>query len=192
MDDLILILGGVRSGKSNMAQRIATSRAAAGGHPILFLATGVAIDGEMKRRIARHRDQRPTEWIVAEEPLAPARAVSALSLRHVIILDDLGCLITNHLLEIGDDGLADGEDPAGEEVGLLLDAVIRGNHQLVVVSNEVGMGVVPPTPLGRLFRDQIGFANQHLARQASLVILMVAGIPSILRGGVDLGGDGCG
>lgn len=191
MSDLTLILGGARSGKSTMAQRVAELQAARSNHPVLIIATGVVTDEEMCERIERHRQQRPVGWVTAEEQLAPARAVLALSAPHIVVLEDLGCLVTNHLLaEMGELCAEIGPDQAADELGLLLNAVRQGGHHLVVVSNEVGMGLVPQTPLGRLFRDRIGFANQWLAREASLVVLMVAGIPVVLRGRLELGGQG--
>jgi len=175
--EVALVLGGVRSGKSNYARRLAIRWARSSGRPVAFLATGVDTDEEMCARIARHRQERPRDWTTVEAPEVPSQAVAALDRPHVLLLDDVGCLVTNHLLAAGDGGADRAAVGVGAELDRLLAATGAGGHALVMVSNEVGMGVVPPYPLGRQFRDLLGMVNQHLAGRADTVVLMVAGCP---------------
>lgn len=197
--ETILVLGGVRSGKSRHARTLAAARAAATGFPVLFLATGLATDAEMRRRIARHRGDRPPEWRTVEARETLAGVLAGVDRPHVILLDDVGFVASACLWQLS--GQAGEEEIAADavnetlatEMGGLLRAARAGGHVLIVVSNEVGMGVVPVSPAGRHFRDLVGAANQHLAQEADQVILMVAGIPVPLREGRPPGGgDGHG
>jgi adenosylcobinamide kinase/adenosylcobinamide-phosphate guanylyltransferase len=176
--DLTLVLGGARSGKSAFAQRLA----AASEGPVLFVATGVAVDGEMAARIAAHRAARPADWRCVEAPVHLGDAIR----RHaadvkVVLVDCLSFLVSNYL--VGSDV---SPEPLDETTAWKrIDAELREMResartlqaQLIVVSNEVGMSVVPEYPLGRLYRDLLGRANQEVAREATMVFLMVAGIP---------------
>lgn len=198
---MTLILGGARSGKSSFAEKIARET----GRPALYIATATALDDEMRERIANHRAARPPGWQTLEAPLrvgeaalnfyapplpveeGPGAGVSPLPVGEgqgvrepggPIILDCITLLVSNALLS----------QPEGtpfetvmarvrEEIESLLAAQQKIGGQWLVVSNEVGLGLVPPYPLGRIYRDALGWANQRLARAASEVILMVAGIP---------------
>ena len=182
---LILILGGARSGKSAFAERLAASS----GRPVAFIATATASDDEMLERIARHRASRPKGWHTLEEPLNLARAVrQAAELADVLLLDCVTLWLGNVLLQ------APGQDEQGEgtlyttsrlfDEGALkeceaLFTVLKSlgpNKTLIVVTNEVGLGIVPAYPLGRLYRDTLGYINQRLAEAADQVYLMVAGL----------------
>ena len=171
---LVLILGGVRSGKSSYAQQLASDD----GGRVLFLATSEAGDDEMKRRIAKHKSSRPASWATIEESLDIALALkSKAATADVIIIDCITVWLSNLLLR--ESGVT--EDEALAEIDKLLNTYKRGRASYIIVSGEVGMGIVPEYPLGRIFRDYLGLANQRLAAKADRVVLMVAGIPVDVR-----------
>jgi len=172
---LVLILGGVRSGKSAFAQDLARQM----GRRVTFLATARADDDEMRRRIEEHRRARPPHWRIIEAPLNAARALREDGDQaDVILLDCLTLLVSNLLLDAGEEAYAqEVEARVMGEVEELLPAFHDRSASLIVVSNEVGMGVVPPYPLGRVYRDLLGKANQVLARAADQVYWMLAGLP---------------
>ncbi len=177
---LYLVLGGARSGKSRFAEELAKAQ----GGPVTYIATAEAGDAEMARRIAAHRKRRPADWVTLEEPYSVAPLLAERGKEPgVIILDCLTLLVSNLLLREEDCG--DEEEvtqrvlAAGEELA----AVARESRaDVIVVSNEVGLGLVPPYPQGRLFRDVAGWANQIVAEKADEVFLLVAGIPLPLKG----------
>jgi adenosylcobinamide kinase/adenosylcobinamide-phosphate guanylyltransferase len=174
---LILVSGGLRSGKSRFAERLAIRL----GGPVLYVATARPGDDEMVARIAAHRARRPPEW----QTLEVARDLSAAVAASVgdwpsVLVDDLGFLVTNLLLA-DDSATATGGMHAPEarleaELDSLIQAAARGPRRWIVVTNEVGSGMVPLTPLGRTFADLLGRANQRLARHADVVYLVVSGI----------------
>lgn len=159
----ILVTGGARCGKS----RFALDRAASLGPPRLFVATAEARDEEMTARIARHRGDRPKGWRTVEEPrrLSPVLRRSAGG---VVLIDCLTLWLANRM---GDDP---GFDPA-PPIEELLRALRARRAAVVAVTNEVGFGIVPETPLGRAFRDAAGFMNQQAAEAADEAYLLVAG-----------------
>ena len=178
MGRLVLILGGARSGKSDHAQRLA--EAASG--PVVFVATGQAVDDEMKRRIQAHRQGRPRQWETIELPTG----VGQYMLEHpqpagVVLLDCLTLLISNIMMQAAADSLQPDEEAARaaveQEMGLISDAIRLSDSEWIVVSNEVGQGIVPAYASGRLFRDLLGWANKEMAQRADEVLWMVAGIP---------------
>lgn len=172
---LVLVLGGARSGKSSCAESLAQQ-----GDRTLFVATAEALDDDMKRRIARHRAQRPAAWDTLEEPLDLAAAIpSALAGHDTLLLDCLTVWVSNLLLELGGDVDAEGEMLARADA--LLDLYEQGDIRWILVSNEVGLGVVPATELGRHYRDLLGRVNQLFASRADKVYLMVAGLPVELK-----------
>jgi adenosylcobinamide kinase/adenosylcobinamide-phosphate guanylyltransferase len=177
---LTLILGGARSGKSAYAER----QARRSGEPVLFLATAQALDDEMQERIAQHRAARPAEWRTLEAPLDLGAALAAESHAGVVILDCVTLLVSNRLLALPEDAPY---DQAMQGVQAEIEALLAAREKLggrwLVVSNEVGLGLVPPYPLGRMYRDALGWANQRLARAADEVLLMVAGIPMVVKPG---------
>ncbi|MEO5347479.1 MAG: bifunctional adenosylcobinamide kinase/adenosylcobinamide-phosphate guanylyltransferase [Magnetococcus sp. YQC-9] len=167
-----LILGGARSGKSGMASRLAVAH----GLPVVWIATARAGDAEMAARIARHRESRPPEWRVIEEPLALAAILRAeVKPGRVVVVDCLTLWLTNLLFD-GDEGLFDRERRE------LLQTVPRLTGELLLVSNETGLGVVPLGEITRRFVDESGWLHQELARLADRVTLMVAGLPLSLKG----------
>lgn len=177
---LTLILGGARSGKSDYAEALAATL----GRQVLYIATAEVLDDEMRARVSRHRARRPAEWSTLEAPLgigAALRASAQAGLADVILLDCLTLLISNVLLSQGEETQEMAVDQAWASVEAELDALLAAHHglgaHLLVVSNEVGLGIVPAYSLGRTYRDCLGWANQKIARRAGRVILMVAGLP---------------
>ena len=187
---LVLILGGARSGKSTFAERLASKS----GRSVAFIATATGGDEEMRERIARHRAARPAAWYTIEEPLDLAGAVlQASEIADVLLLDCMTLWLNNLFAQASGDAKHGSEErslttsklfdeAALQEVEKLL-AVARSletGKTLLIVSNEVGLGIVPAYPLGRLYRDTLGYVNQRLAQAADRAYLMVAGM------GVDL------
>jgi adenosylcobinamide kinase / adenosylcobinamide-phosphate guanylyltransferase len=180
MGKLILILGGVRSGKSMTAEQMAQQ---IGGERVLYVATAEGNDEEMRERIAAHREKRPVGWLTIEAPMNVANALRGLDLPDVVLLDCVTLLASNLLLTLPEDCTqAAANQPILDEIEALLLLVQSHAVVWIVVSNEVGMGIVPPSRLGRLYRDALGIANQRLAQAADEVILMVAGLPWHLKG----------
>ena len=169
-----LVLGGVRSGKSRFALQLA-SRAA----DVTFVATARTSDGEMRRKIERHRLERPAHWRTREEPLKLAEAIIESEPTSEFVVIDCLTLFASNLME------AHGEDQ--EAIGIAIDALCvalgRPSRHIVLVSNEVGSGIVPAYAAGRQFRDLLGEMNQRVAAIADSVVLMVAGLPMWLKGG---------
>ncbi len=179
MGRLILILGGARSGKSAYAQKIA--KRLQGEQGAIYIATAVAGDEEMEERIARHRTARPPSWKTVEAPQKAARVLEEVGEEgQVIILDCLTLLISNLMLDKAEATVRE-EDILGE-VESLVQAAKGAKSQVIVVSNEVGLGVVPTTKVGCLFRDIAGRANQLVAREADEVYVMWAGIATRVKG----------
>jgi len=164
---LTLILGGARSGKSTRALALAKGR-------VLFVATAEALDEEMAARITAHKAERPAEWDTLEEPRNIARALrSRVDSYDTVVVDCLTLWVSN-LLEVG--------GTPSEWVAPLLASYRAGKANWVVISNEVGLGLVPDNPLGRRYRDALGVVNQLVAEAADEVTLMVAGIPVPVKG----------
>lgn len=166
--NLIYITGGARSGKSSFAERKALNL---GGHAVTYLATAQAFDDEMQARIERHRHDRPTEWITLEEPLEVVTALKAAQ-TPVILLDCLSLWVSNLMLAEFDD----------EQVLARVDQLLSSHPKtLIVVSNEVGLGIVPDNALARRYRDLLGWANQRVAAAASQAHLIVSGLAVRLK-----------
>lgn len=172
---LTLVMGGARSGKSAFAQQMASECEGS----VVYVATATAGDDEMARRIARHKSQRPAAWRTVEATHNVGTCVASLSPQpNVVLLDCMTLLASNAILALPEPVTSDAADEAlSEEVHGILSARESGNAHWIIVSNEVGLGLVPPYPLGRVYRDALGRANQHLAQAASEVLFMVAGLP---------------
>ncbi len=165
-----LILGGARSGKSHLAQQ----RAEASGLAVTYIATAQVLDGEMAERVARHRDARPSGWGLREVPLALAATLEELAApAHCLLVDCLTLWLSN-LLAAGDNQLE-------LEKRALLQALPRLPGDILLVSNEVGQGIVPANALARRFRDEAGGLHQAVARICDRVTLTVAGLPLELK-----------
>lgn len=187
MGHITLITGGAKSGKSAFAEQLAQ----AGGSRLGYIATARAEDEEMRERIRRHQERRDHRWQTLEEPLHPSRIIAAQGQQvafDVLLLDCLTVLITNILL----DTVLDWEHPpmpalraleqrVMDEVSALAIAARGFPGRTILVSNEVGCGIVPASPLSRFFRDCVGSASQRLAASANAVYLVAAGLPLCLK-----------
>jgi adenosylcobinamide kinase/adenosylcobinamide-phosphate guanylyltransferase len=178
---LIFLLGGARSGKSHYAEQWARTQ----GERVLFVATAQAFDDEMGERIARHRTARPTTWETLEAPTGAGAAIQrrlAQQAYDTVLVDCLTLLAANVLLALPEECTQEMVNEAVlAETDQLLATCAASTATWLVVSNEVGMGVVPPTRLGRLYRDALGRANQRVAEQANEVLLLVVGLPWRLK-----------
>lgn len=172
-----LVLGGARSGKSRFAEQCVAEYAAI-GYQCVYLATATALDTEMSQRIHQHQQDRvssPHGWILYEQAYDIAQTLVAIDKpQQVILLDCLTLLLTNHLL------LDDGASWAMQK-SLLLDSLSALQSEVVLVSNEVGSGIVPMGELNRRFVDEAGWLNQAVAAISDQVTLVVAGLPLPLK-----------
>ncbi len=182
----ILILGGARSGKSCFAQQLATGL----GERVLFVATAKPLDEEMHQRIEHHRRARPCQWRTVEASSGIAQAIREYrGDADVVILDCLSLLVANLISPTHDPTQLEQADydTVEKEMNAELDRLVALAEDLplhlIIVSNEVGMGLVPVYPAGRAYRDLLGRANQFIAQCADRVYLVVAGIPLELKGG---------
>jgi len=166
---LSLILGGAASGKSAFAESLVT----ASGAPRVYIATAQAFDDEMRAKVAAHLAQRGTNWRTIETPLDAAGALVQVHETEVVLLDCATMWLTNHLLA---------ENDISAESDRLLKALEVCAGRVVVVSNEVGLDVVPDNKLARQFRDAQGKLNQAIAARADLAALVVAGLPMVIKG----------
>lgn len=166
-----LLLGGARSGKSRLAEALVRDVAARRGAAARYIATAEALDDEMRARIATHRDRRGPGWTTAEVPLDLPRALRDAGDRPVLV-DCLTLWLSNLMLA--------GRDP-GAATDAVLAALARHPGPVALVSNEVGLGLVPETPLGRAFRDAQGVLNQRVAAAADCVVFVAAGLPLVLK-----------
>lgn len=186
MGALLFVTGGARSGKSRFAERLAAAEAER-GRPVLYLATMEIGDEELAARVARHRGDRPASWRTVEAPLDPATELRDAPGDSCVLLDCVSLWVSNLLLaEVGED-----EPPAaaavaptaataierhiGAAIDELLATVAAREGLTIAVSNEVGGGVVPPSALGRIYRDLLGIANQRVGGAADRAWLLVAG-----------------
>ncbi len=175
MNEIIFIIGGCRSGKSTYALQTAEMVPA---ERKIFIATCVPQDDEMMQRVARHQKERSQTWVTIEAPLDLPGAISENSPKaDVVLVDCLTLWVSNLLMEIGN------EKKIEDTISQLIKAIEKATCPIVLVSNEVGSGIVPENKLARQYRDIIGLANQAVARTAGKVIWMVAGIPITVKGG---------
>ncbi|KTE03657.1 adenosylcobinamide kinase/adenosylcobinamide phosphate guanyltransferase [Sphingopyxis sp. H038] len=165
----LFVLGGARSGKSRYAQ---ARTEAAGGSPV-FVATAEAFDDEMHERIARHQADRDARWRTVEAPRDLPAAIDALDAEDAVVLVDCLTLWVSNLL------LADADIPRAG--GQLCHAINRFKGTLILVANEVGLGIVPDNALARAFRDAAGQLNQSVAATVDEVVLLTAGLPLTLK-----------
>ncbi|WJD63938.1 bifunctional adenosylcobinamide kinase/adenosylcobinamide-phosphate guanylyltransferase [Pseudomonas kurunegalensis] len=167
-----LILGGARSGKSRLAEQLAS----ASGLPVTYIATSQPLDGEMNERVLLHRQRRPDDWRLIEEPLALAAVLRAEAGEgRCLLVDCLTLWLTNLLMLEDDQRLA-------EERDALLACLEQLPGTLILVSNETGLGVVPMGELTRRYVDLAGWLHQAVAERCQRVVLTVAGLPLMLKG----------
>ena len=166
---LSLILGGARSGKSAFAEKLATSAA----RPRAYIATSQAFDAEMEAKIAKHRQDRGLDWQTIEAPLDIEAALAEVTANSIVLIDCLTLWLSNQMHAAADIDV---------EITNLLTVLSATPNPVICVSNEVGMGLVPDTPLGRQFRDFQGRLNRKIAEQADLAVFVAAGLPLTLKG----------
>ncbi len=169
---LELILGGARSGKSRLAEKLAADS----GLAVTYIATSQALDGEMAARIIHHRERRPASWGLVEEPLELARVLrEQASVDRCLLVDCLTLWLTNLLML---------DDPTrlAIERDAFLEALAELPGRIILVSNETGLGVVPLGELTRQYVDEAGWLHQAVAERAERVLFTVAGLPSVLKG----------
>jgi adenosylcobinamide kinase/adenosylcobinamide-phosphate guanylyltransferase len=178
---LILVTGGARSGKSTYAERLARQS----GHSVVYIATATAGDDDMRDRIARHQAARPVTWQTIEEPLHIAEAVHrGAALADIILLDCITVWLSNWLLRQDELSSIESTSSSVYSEGALqeIEALLReaqalnAQQRLLIVTNEVGLGIVPAFALGRVYRDVLGTVNRRLAQEAARVYLLVAGL----------------
>ncbi len=171
---VIFVIGGCRSGKSQHALQAAEKLP---GNRKIYIATCVPEDDEMKQRVAKHQKERSRSWATVEEPIDLPAAISGRSQdADVILVDCLTLWMSNLLMETND------EEKLAETVSQLTDTLKKATCPIVLVSNEIGTGIVPENKLARQYRPIIGLANQAVAKTAGKVIWMVAGIPVTVKG----------
>jgi adenosylcobinamide kinase/adenosylcobinamide-phosphate guanylyltransferase len=174
MGKIIFLLGGARSGKSSYAVELAKRLS----RRVAFIATATSVDEEMKKRIKMHKSLRPRHWKLIEEGKDISAVLPKLNNKYeVVLIDCLGLLVSNLLA----DNLKDKEIVV--KIKKLIAAILKSRFTTILVSNEVGSGIVPDNFLARRFRDLLGAANQAIAGKADKVILMQSGIPIVIKGG---------
>ncbi|WP_373937323.1 bifunctional adenosylcobinamide kinase/adenosylcobinamide-phosphate guanylyltransferase [Vibrio kanaloae] len=174
-----LVLGGARSGKSSYAEQQALiALAACSNGRLHYIATATYLDDEMRERIAHHQQRRGQHWVEHEVPIELATKLKAFNQGDVVLIDCLTLWLNNLIFELGDDA-------SNEQVETVIEALVQSVEQspaqIIIVSNEVGLGVVPLGKVSRLFVDNAGRMNQALARVVERVTLVTAGLPLILK-----------
>lgn len=167
-----LILGGARSGKSRLAERLASES----GMAVTYIATSEALDGEMSQRIAHHRQRRPAHWQLIEEPVQLAKVLQEHAAADRCLLVDCLTLWLSNLLMLNDDARLH------REVDQLLACLEAIPGRIILVSNETGLGVIPLGELTRRYVDQAGWLHQALVERCQRVVFTVAGLPMVLKG----------
>lgn len=176
---LTLVLGGARSGKSALAERL--TRAAAAGGPLVYVATAQAFDDEMRARIARHVADRGPAWTTIEAPEDPAAAIAAAAGMTSAGMAAGGAVLIDCLTIWAATLMHLNRDP-DKETARLVEAARAAGRPVVMVSNEVGLGIVPDNALARRFRDVAGRMNQQVAAAADRVVFVAAGLPLVMKG----------
>ena len=182
---ICLVIGGVRSGKSAFAENKVAEFDSTIFGTVLYVATGVAFDEEMKERIRKHQESRPPDWCTLDEPVQLAEKLSPM-LRDVdttsaVIIDSIDVWVTNLLMELQNEDRLTQEKIVVNETDKLLRLIMYARQPFVLVTSEVGLSLVSPEPLGRLFQDLLGMVNQRIAVVATEVYLVVAGIPNKIK-----------
>ncbi|MEM5476511.1 bifunctional adenosylcobinamide kinase/adenosylcobinamide-phosphate guanylyltransferase [Pacificibacter sp. AS14] len=167
--DITLVLGGASSGKSHLAEKICF----ASPLPRIYIATAQAFDDEMRDKIAQHKIDRGNAWTTFEAPFEVDTVLRAIPSDQIVLLDCATLWLTNHLLA---------EHDISDQTDALLDALCTCASPVIIVSNEVGQGIVPENKLARHFRIEQGRLNRHLAERANCVVGVMAGLPFVLKG----------
>ena len=183
MSSIHLVLGGIRSGKSAYAERLAAE--IAGPEPVLYVATGTAVDAEMEERIQRHQQRRPQNWQTLEAPLNPVGALQDHSQITnspvVLLLDSVDVWVSNLMLQYETTPRMELEARIVGAVRRFADYIRELDHQAVIVSSEVGHSLIATTTMGRQFQDLLGTVNQAMAEDADQVTMVVAGLPVAIK-----------
>lgn len=174
---ILFALGGNRSGKSDYAENSALALAKSHDLTPIYIATGQAFDDEMKARIKRHLDRRDPSFTTIEEPINLADIINQHDHHHVLLIDSLGVWITNLMVH---------DRPVDEHIASFLAALKDAKSSVVLVSDEIGMGIVPENAMARAFRDHLGLLNQGVAELANSVVFMVAGLPMMMKSNQNL------
>ncbi|MBN2516369.1 MAG: bifunctional adenosylcobinamide kinase/adenosylcobinamide-phosphate guanylyltransferase [Deltaproteobacteria bacterium] len=171
---IIFVTGGARSGKSDFVQEMAETLEG----KRLFLATAEALDDEMKERIRKHKEKRGDRWDTLEEPLDLGNAIQSVSKSYrTILVDCLTVWLSNLLIEYEDE-----DEIISEMIDDFFSSMDDCKETFIVVSNEVGLGIVPDNKLVRIYRDKLGFLNQRMAKRADQVYILFSGIPVKIKG----------
>lgn len=179
-NSFIFILGGARSGKSSYAEQLAKQRQ----KPVCYVATAQPFDNEMRQRIQQHKAERPLHWQTIEAPLNIGQTIGhQLPQNGVVLVDCLTVLTSNIILQLAEPTVDTAQPLVEAELNSLYQTYKASQADWIVVSNEVGLGIVPAYPLGRTYRDVLGRVNQRVASWATQVIFMVAGLPLYIKGG---------
>ena len=173
---LSLVLGGVRSGKSAFAEGLAGQDE----RPVLYLATGMAVDEEMEERIRRHQESRPAHWTTVEEPMDLAGPLTEAT--GSVLIDSLDAWLGNMMFEHKYSDTEEIEQSVLLRLEAFLKVIDKATAEFTVVSSEVGLSMVPIELVGRRFQDILGTINQRVAAQADRVFMVVAGIPTQIKG----------
>jgi adenosylcobinamide kinase/adenosylcobinamide-phosphate guanylyltransferase len=171
---IIFVTGGARSGKSDFVQELAEKLEG----KRLFIATAEALDDEMKERIRKHQEKRGDRWNTIEEPLDLGNAIRSVSNSYrTILVDCLTVWLSNLLMEYKDE-----DEIISEMMDDFFTSMDDFEETIIVVSNEVGLGIVPDNELARIYRDKLGFLNQRMAKRADHVYVLISGIPVKIKG----------
>lgn len=174
--NLSLVLGGVKSGKSAFGEGLAGQAAG----PVIYLATGLAVDEEMEERIRRHRESRPAHWATIEEPLDLVSPLTDVT--GSVLIDSLDAWLANIMFEHKYSDTEELENSVLGHLDSLLKVIDKASAAFTLVSSEVGLSMVPVELMGRRFQDLLGTINQRVAAQADRVFMVVAGIPTQIKG----------
>jgi len=178
-----LILGGARSGKTRLALKCALEWSNEASLPVTYVATAQALDQEMRERITRHRLERPAAWRTVETPLALAPALASIPCSSVILIDCLTLWLSNALLVDFDEAQPRAPSTTWQrERATMVEFLEKFSGRIILVSNEVGCGIVPMSALARRFQDEQGWLNQDIAALCERVTLVAAGLPLQLKG----------
>lgn len=172
---ITVVTGGVRSGKSEFAERLANHESSS----VLYVAFGVITDQEMEQRINKHRIRRPERWGLIEQPYELLKSVNAYKPYECIVVDCLSTWVSNKCIQIPEDQLKNTEHTTAitQEIKEWLDKVVELERPTIIVTSETGLGGVEMSPLGRFFQDILGEVNQLIAEAADEVYAVISGIP---------------
>ncbi len=171
---LTLVLGGARSGKSRFAEQCASDS----GKPVVYIATATVTDKEMQSRIERHQSHRCIDWLTIEEPIYLADVIQSFSENHFLLIDCLTLWLSNIMFNSKGDFQ---KSIFEQQITALIKVLESTNHEITLVSNEIGLGVVSVDKNTRRFVDEVGLLHQQISQSADRVVLMTAGLPQILK-----------